>query len=166
MRVVGVDPGLNGGVMAYDGERPADGFRIPSKKADFGRGRELDYRALVIHFNRIVSLGVSKAYVERNSARPGQGVASMYKFGYVSGVVHGLLLAYQIPVELVTPQVWKRDQLGGRKGKIAAIEMCEERWGDDFGGHDGMCDAALIAVYGWKQMQERMEENKYLTLTA
>ena len=48
------------------------------------------------------------AYVERVSAMPGQGVASMFNFGVSYGVIQGVLGALQIPIVLVTPRSWKK----------------------------------------------------------
>ena len=48
------------------------------------------------------------AIIERVGSMPGQGVASTFAFGMATGVAHGVFAALGVPVELVTPQVWKR----------------------------------------------------------
>ena len=158
MRVMGVDPGLNGGVMIYDGHRQPEGFRIPNVPATFGTGRDLEYDALNIHFHRYASSGVSVCFFERNSARPGQGVSSMFKFGLATGTLRGLVLAYQIPCVMVTPQNWKKAQGITGMGKPGALMLCKELFGTNY-GHDGMAEAALIAHYGWGKTKEDMERD-------
>lgn len=158
MKIMGVDPGLNGGVMIYDGHRQPEGFRIPNVPASYGTGRDLEYDTLNIEFHKLASRGVSVCFFERNSARPGQGVSSMFKFGYVTGTLRGLVLAYQIPCVMVTPQSWKKACGLTGLGKKAAIELCREVFGTDYGKHDGMCDAALIARHGYLVTKQRLEE--------
>jgi crossover junction endodeoxyribonuclease RuvC len=156
---MGIDPGLNGGVMVYDGHRQPEGFRIPNIPATFGKGRDLDYDALGILFHRFASSGVSVGFFERNSARPGQGVSSMFKFGLATGTIRGLVLAYQIPCILVTPQKWKKDCKLTGTGKAGSIKLCQDIFGTTYGNHDGMCEAALIAHYGWRITKENMERD-------
>lgn len=92
--------------------------------------------------------------LERVGARPGQGVTSMFRFGENYGFIQGLLAAYAIPYELVTPQKWKREfQITGDKN--SAVDVCRrlfpgvslrrtERCKKD---HDGMAEALLMAEY-------------------
>lgn len=47
------------------------------------------------------------AYLERVHSMPKQGVSSSFKFGESFGFLRGLLVAHQIPFELVTPQSWQ-----------------------------------------------------------
>lgn len=163
MKIMGIDPGLNGGVMVYDGHRQPEGFRIPSVPATFGTGRDLEYNSLAIQFHRVAARGISICFFERNSARPGQGVSSMFKFGYATGTLRGLVLAYQIPAIMVTPQSWKKACGITGLGKTGSIALCQELFGTTYNKHDGMCDAALIAHYGWiettKRLIEEAEEN-------
>lgn len=159
MRVMGIDPGLSGGVMVYDGHRQPEGFRIPAVKATYGTGRDLEYGSLAAHFHRAASVGVSVCFFERNSARPGQGVSSMFKFGYVTGTLRGLVLAYQIPCRMVTPQSWKKNLGLTGKGKPGSLELCQHIFGTTYGGLDGMCEAALIAHYGWVLIRDEMEKD-------
>lgn len=92
--------------------------------------------------------------LERVNAMPGQGVTSMFKFGENFGFIRGLLTAYGISYELVTPQKWKKEfQITGDKN--SSVDVCKrlfpgvslrrtDRCRKD---HDGMAEALLMAEY-------------------
>jgi crossover junction endodeoxyribonuclease RuvC len=48
------------------------------------------------------------AIVERVHSMPGQGVASMFKFGQAVGIIYGVLMANAVPIHQVPPGTWKR----------------------------------------------------------
>lgn len=97
--------------------------------------------------------------LERVNAMPGQGVTSMFKFGENFGFIKGLLTAYSIPYELVTPQKWKKEfQVTGDKN--SSIAVCKrlfpgvslrrtDRCKKD---HDGMAEALLMAEYARRRL--------------
>lgn len=97
--------------------------------------------------------------LERVGAMPGQGVTSMFKFGENFGFIQGLLTAYSIPYELVTPQKWKKEfQITGDKN--SSIAVCKrlfpgvslrrtDRCKTD---HDGMAEALLMAEYARRRL--------------
>lgn len=101
----------------------------------------------------------SRCCLERVGSMPGQGVTSMFKFGENYGFIQGLLTAYCIPYELVTPQKWKKEfQITGDKN--SSIAVCKrlfpdvslrrtERCKKD---HDGMAEALLLACYAKRHM--------------
>lgn len=92
--------------------------------------------------------------LERVGAMPGQGVTSMFRFGENFGFIQGLLTAYGISYELVTPQKWKKEfQITGDKN--SSVDVCKrlfpgvslrrtDRCRKD---HDGMAEALLMAEY-------------------
>ena len=97
--------------------------------------------------------------LERVGAMPGQGVTSMFKFGENFGFIQGLLAAYFIPYELVTPQKWKKEfQITGDKN--SSIAVCKRlfpdaglrRTGRCKKDHDGMAEALLMAEYARRKM--------------
>lgn len=97
--------------------------------------------------------------LERVGAMPKQGVNSMFHFGENYGFIQGLLTAYSIPYELVTPQKWKKEfQITGDKN--SSIDVCKrlfpyvnlrktERCKKD---HDGMAEALLMAEYAKRKL--------------
>ena len=76
-------------------------------------------------------------------------------FGMNFGFIQGVLKAYSIPYELVTPQKWKKE-FSCTSDKNTSIEVCKrlfpnvnlkatDRCKKD---HDGIAEALLIAEYG------------------
>lgn len=100
------------------------------------------------------------AFVERVASRPGAGVAGMFNFGRGYGQIEGVLAALEIPVTLVTPQVWKRS-LSVPADKSAARARAAQLWPGLAGTFarvkdDGRAEAALIALYGANTLQGKV----------
>lgn len=97
--------------------------------------------------------------LERVGPMPGQGVTSMFSFGENFGFIKGLLAAYSIPYELVTPQRWKKE-FGVTGDKNNSIAVCKRLFPgvslrrtdkcrkDD----DGMAEALLMAEYARRRL--------------
>lgn len=62
------------------------------------------------------------AMLEKASARPGQGVSSMFAFGMNYGIWQGSLESYGIPFEFVTPQKWQKSILDFLPTKVPRRE--------------------------------------------
>jgi len=93
------------------------------------------------------------AYVELVSAMPKQGVASMFAFGHSAGVITGVLGAFEVPVNMVTPQSWKKRAGLIGQDKDAARSKAIQMWPywrelDKKIKGQALADAALIAYYG------------------
>ena len=141
MIYIGVDPGKNGGIAIID----SDGvIAFP-----FSEER------LLIELDGIAQEYECICYLEHVHAMPKQGVSSTFNFGMNFGFIQGVLKAYAIPYELVTPQKWKKE-FSCTSDKNTSIEVCKrlfpgvnlkatERCRKD---HDGMAEALLIAEYG------------------
>lgn len=97
--------------------------------------------------------------LERVGAMPGQGVTSMFHFGENFGYIQGLLEAFGIPYELVTPQRWKKE-FGVTGDKNSSIAVCKRlfprvnlrRTPKCMTDHDGMAEALLMAEYARRRM--------------
>src|SRR6516165_4808165 len=101
MNVVGIDPGLTGGVAIVDEQgvvllvedlpihRLASGKKIKA---------ELDLASLR---QILVSNPIDHCVLEKVASRPGQGVSSMFNFGYCAGSIYGLIVGLQPPVSYV-----------------------------------------------------------------
>ena len=141
MIYIGVDPGKNGGIAIID----SDGvIAFP-----FSEER------LLIELDGIAQEYECICYLEHVHAMPKQGVSSTFNFGMNFGIIQGVLKAYAIPYELVTPQKWKKE-FSCTSDKNTSIEVCKrlfpnvnlkatEKCRKD---HDGMAEALLIAEYG------------------
>lgn len=100
-----------------------------------------------------------KCCLERVGAMPKQGVNSMFHFGENYGFIQGLLTAYSIPYELVTPQKWKKEfQITGDKN--SSIVVCKRlfpgvslRKTDRCRKDDDNCaEALLMAEYARRKL--------------
>lgn len=109
MRIIGVDPGVNGAIAWIDGhEAHLQVLRFPTVKSAGGKN-ELNLHAIDNWIQvQLLAGDVDAAYVEQVSAMPKQGVASTFKFGFAAGAVRGLLVAHRIPIVPVTPAKWKK----------------------------------------------------------
>jgi len=147
---IGVDPGLSGAIACIYED---DYIRIlPTPVA----GKEIDVSRIVGWMDDRTRHFDVLAYIEKVSAFPGQGVSSMFKFGFVTGVIHGVIRTLGIPLFTVTPQAWKKKVLEGTdKSKEAAIDYCLRAYPDvklfrtekSRTYDSGMADALCIATY-------------------
>ena len=81
-----------------------------------------------------------------------------FTFGRGYGLLRGILRAAFVPITDVTPAKWQRD-LGIKSGagKDASRALAKEHFQRDAGlfarvKDDGRADAALIALWGWRQL--------------
>lgn len=126
--VVGVDPGLAGGIAALgiDGTTLAAG---PMPIARLGKNRrEIDAGALAEFFGAM-PWPPSLVVVERAFGMRGQGAGASFSFGLGFGKVLGAIETLGLPHQLVTPQAWKKSILAGTdKSKEAAVAYCRKRF--------------------------------------
>lgn len=160
---VGIDPGLGGAIAAIFSNGEVD--ILPTPVA----GKEIDITAIAAwiaqhKFTFTFESVQCTAYIESVHSMPEQGVSSSFKFGFVTGVMHGVFRANFIPLYLVTPQAWKKEILAGTdKSKQACIDWCVRAYPNvklfkterSRTYNDGMADALAIAEYG-----RRMNENR------
>mgnify|MGYP001306975757 CR=1 FL=1 len=155
--ILGIDPGLSGAIALLDGERCVEVWDMPVTEKLHGKGREVNAYLLVDVILEALEmdegLAAPVAYVERVSAMPGQGVSGMFSLGRSAGVVAGVLAAWGVRVEYVTPQAWKRSQGLLKKSKDASRTLAIQRWPEmreqlKLKKHDGRAEAMLIADYG------------------
>jgi len=94
-------------------------------------------------------------FVEQVSARPGQGVTSMFRFGESFGLVKGVCAGIGLPLTLVTPQEWRRGMRvpTGKDGSRQRILELQPELAKRFARKKdhGRADAMLIALHGKMQ---------------
>jgi len=143
--IMGVDPGISGAVAFYFPMVPG---RIAVDDVPVAGGEiNVAELARLIRIHR-----PTLAVIERVSAMPGQGVASMFNFGRSYGDVRGVIGALDVPLHFVTPQKWKKhfglssDKDQSRLRAIRLFPAAAESF--KLKKHDGRAEAALIALYG------------------
>ena len=98
--ILAVDPGLSGALAFYFPTVDA----ITAEDMPVAGG-DIDAATLAA---RIAQMKPDIAIVELVASRPGQGVASVFKFGCGFGMVRGVIATSSVPLHLVTPAKWKR----------------------------------------------------------
>lgn len=143
---IGIDPGKKGGWSAIKHDGLLLGCYSASDVFVFSRFIE-EYAA-----------AVTRAYIEKAQAMPGQGVTSMFSYGQGFGEQLGVMAALRVPVQMVTPRKWQRVMIPGSKpgsSKKDALTKARQLFPQETfipercrKPHDGIVDAVLIAEYG------------------
>lgn len=102
-------------------------------------------------FNMLCDLQPTVAIVERVSAMPGNGAASMFKFGRSYGAILACLACAGVRTELATPTVWKKHFALPGKDKERSRELASRLFPSVTGLHrvkdHGRAEALLLAHY-------------------
>ena len=128
MRIIGIDPGLSGGIAILDDLKIFDIYDMPIMSEGKKNKNQLNSAQLVnIIKKNIISSGDTFLIVEQVSAMPGQGVTSMFNFGQTFGSIKGICAALNLPIFFVRPTKWKKhfDLINSSKdaSRTKVIEM-------------------------------------------
>ena len=108
MRIIGIDPGLSGGIAILDDLKIFDIYDMPIMSEGKKNKNQLNSAQLVnIIKKNIIPSGDTFLIVEQVSAMPGQGVTSMFNFGQTFGSIKGICAALNLPIFFVRPAKWK-----------------------------------------------------------
>jgi crossover junction endodeoxyribonuclease RuvC len=167
MIVLGLDPGLSGAyaLVAEDSTIVAVDD-LPVHQAQHGRNavkrHELDLHSLKLVLRQHA---IAHAFIERVTARPGQGVTSMFRFGQASGCLYGLAVGLGLPVTFVTPQAWQKHHGVGpspdaaRQRAVQLFPASAQEFARRRNGN--RADAVLIASHGRSQLlQETVQQQR------
>ena len=128
MRIIGIDPGLSGGIAILDDLKIFDIYDMPIMSEGKKNKNQLNSAQLVniIRKNLIPNVDTF-LIVEQVSAMPGQGVTSMFNFGQTFGSIKGICAALNLPIFFVRPAKWKKhfDLINSSKdaSRTKVIEM-------------------------------------------
>jgi crossover junction endodeoxyribonuclease RuvC len=141
--ILAIDPGLTGALAFYYPEHD-----VISAEDMPVAGHDIDAATVAA---RIAQLRPDLAIVELVASRPGQGVASVFKFGCGFGMVRGVIAASGVPLHLASPGKWKRHfglDADKEKSRALALRFWPTR-SDIFGlkKYHGRAEAALLARY-------------------
>ncbi|HEY4355635.1 MAG TPA: hypothetical protein VGN16_07815 [Acidobacteriaceae bacterium] len=149
-----IDPGMTGAIACIrDGVASVEDLPVITDRALAW----VDGNALTAKLLRLRSGKPATCIIERVGAMPGQGVSSSFKFGMGFGSILGVLQSMQIPIEFVTPVVWKRD-LGLAKEKTASLDKARLLFPYvdlHLQKHDGRAEALLIAHWYMTKAQAK-----------
>ena len=150
MIVIGIDPGITGAIAAIDSHGHSEVFDIPVMANGKGKSKVKNHVNAAGLAKLLSGYGADIVYLERISSMPGQGVASMFSMGDTFGCIRGVCAAIGLPVEIITPQSWKKHyRLGSDKEivRAKAIELYPEAPLSRKKDHN-RAEAILIARYG------------------
>lgn len=172
--VFGIDPGLNGGITRIDvttglvlvrstpiikgtsAKKGPRGGKIPAIKDEcdpLGMAKLVPEQVYTIEPDPGPTISM---WIERVGAMPGQGVTSMFRFGYATALWHGIFGARNIRPNLVAPQTWKSqfglndDKNASRSHASILAPSLAECW--PLVKHDGRAESFLIACFGLAQL--------------
>jgi crossover junction endodeoxyribonuclease RuvC len=121
MNIMGIDPGLDGGIAVINGKSIELLETIPTELKNGFIKRQVDTFELA----RILRpFRDCICFMEQVSARPMQGVSSVFSFGDTYGSIRGVLGALEIPTYMVTPQVWKKSLI--ISSKEDSLKACQD----------------------------------------
>lgn len=144
--ILGVDPGLGGGLALHDpviNGTPTI-VEMPTFQKTGSKKRHIDLENLKMLID-LYAHEIHFMVIEDVHSMPNQGVASMFTFGKVFGIVIGMVAGHGIPIHYANPSVWK-GLMGIGSNKKEAIEKCWKVFGLRL--KDGPAEAALIAKFG------------------
>ena len=153
MRIIGVDPGLNGALAVLDGNKIIEVFDIPVMAEGKKNKRQLNNAQLANILREIIKNHEEiSVVVEQVNAMPGQGVTSMFNFGQTFGSIKGICATLSLPIFFVRPSKWKKhfDLIKTSKdaSRTKAIEMYPQLSNELSKKKDvNKSDAILIARY-------------------
>ncbi len=167
MIYIGIDPGFDGAIAAIDQQgRVVRVYDTPTLEVKGGakKKRVMDVLTVVKLINRMKDNTDEhiRASLEDVHSMPKQGVASSFSFGRGLGIWEGLLCALGIPVQMVSPQKWKKVMMDGMGKHKDASRLVAQRMFPDadlhLKKHHGRADALLMAA--WLRRLEMGGENK------
>ena len=128
MKIIGIDPGLSGGIAILENNRVLNMFDMPVMSEGKKNKRQLNSAQLVSLIKENIKSGEDIAVVvEQVNAMPGQGVTSMFNFGQTFGAIKGVCAALEFPIFFVRPSKWKKhfELINSSKdsSRTKAIEM-------------------------------------------
>ena len=109
MKIIGIDPGLNGAIVIMENNKVLSVFDMPVMSEGKKNKRQLNSAQLVriIKENTLANDDIN-VVVEQVNAMPGQGVTSMFNFGQTFGAIKGVCAALELPIFFVRPAKWKK----------------------------------------------------------
>jgi crossover junction endodeoxyribonuclease RuvC len=109
MRIIGIDPGLSGGIAILENNKIKEMFDMPVMAEGKKNKRQLNSALLAqLIKDNIEDINDSVVVVEQVNAMPGQGVTSMFNFGQTFGAIKGICAALNLPIFFVRPAKWKK----------------------------------------------------------
>ena len=153
MIIIGIDPGISGGISILENKKVIEVFDMPTMIDGKKNKRQVNGSQVTNIIKENVDTNKeTTVVVEHVNAMPGQGVTSMFNFGQSFGVIKGVCAALSLPIYFVRPTKWKKHfnliKTNKEAGRTKAIELYPEISGKLSRKKDSnKADAILIARY-------------------
>jgi crossover junction endodeoxyribonuclease RuvC len=160
MIVIGVDPGITGGIAFLRvGLAALAIFEMPTLELarNGKKKRAINSYELARLIDANTRADATVAWVENVGAKPSDGAVQAFQFGQATGLIVGVLAGQFITTERVAPVSWRRAmgiQAGaGKDISRATATKLFPRYAEQFARvkDEGKAEAALIALYGAQQ---------------
>jgi hypothetical protein len=159
---VGVDNGLDGGLVALRGEEICLKTIMPTRST--GKGRQVMVSEIDDFLKTAGIHGLRVTVILENASKHSPGTLALCSTWDTFGSIRTLLEIRRIRHEIVNPQKWQKQFWTKPKmpksqkfdTKAAALTAANKLWPNHdwtksdraYTPHDGMVDAALLAEYG------------------
>jgi crossover junction endodeoxyribonuclease RuvC len=143
--ILGIDPGFTGALAIYD-----INSRVLVDLADTPSTVKKDCKSAKA--KTIVDVADIALFISAWASQIRGCVVSMFNFGFVTGIVHGVVGSFFIPIHKTKPFIWK-PLMGLTKDKDLSRKKAKELFPSraaDFNRvkDDGRAEAALLAKFG------------------
>jgi len=109
MIIIGIDPGVSGGISILENKKVLEVFDMPTMIDGKKNKKQINGAEVANIIRRQLDLKKDIVIiVEHVNAMPGQGVTSMFNFGQSFGVIKGISAALNVPLYLIRPARWKK----------------------------------------------------------
>lgn len=156
MNIIGIDPGLSGAIVSYNGEELLiHDMPIFEIEKNGKKRRQIDVNGFI---KILRDEKPDHVFLERVGAMPGNGSGAMFAFGFGCGLLEGAVAACGYPFTYVTPMKWKKamgcpaDKDGARMRASQLLPKYSHNW--DLKKHDGRAESALLALFGYKDLEK------------
>ena len=153
MKILGIDPGIRGGLAIVGKTNSAaptliDAIDIPT--VGVGAKERVDVLAIRAW---IETHKPDCAVIERAQAMPKQGASAGFKYGRAVGAIEGALACCEVPMEIIEPTAWKKahhlrggDKESGRQRVLQLFPSAHALFARK--KDHARAEAALIALAG------------------
>lgn len=152
MRIVGIDPGITGGIACLEAGKLTGLVTMPVADG-WCSGYDLQDILRLLHPDIVV--------VEKTQAMPKNGSIASFSLGMNTGIIYGVVETLGYPLTKMRPIDWKRANGLVGKDKKASRALATELWPEwkasfKLVKNDGVAEAALIArAYSYLWIKEQ-----------
>jgi crossover junction endodeoxyribonuclease RuvC len=149
MPIVGIDPGVSGGIVCLWENDRLEAWKIPET--------ERDIFDLLEGCSNPADNFIPVVFLEFVRSSPQQGVVSSFTFGRGYGFLRGIITALKYPLHDVTPQKWQKALGCLTHGDKNVSKQRAQQLYPHLKITHATADALLIATYGRMVMNNEIE---------